>query len=91
VSGGGGEIRVAIDVFAPEPPLADASFRRSPFVQPTPHIAGDANFCHRRCFTTACDDAVAVLDGRNAIYAVTPRDEKLYLGTLDHGVDKGMV
>ena len=39
-----GEIRAAIDVFRPEPPLADASFRRSPFVQPTPHIAGDADF-----------------------------------------------
>jgi phosphoglycerate dehydrogenase-like enzyme len=86
-----GEIRAAIDVFAPEPPLADASFRRSPFVQPTPHIAGDADYCHRRCFTTACDDAVAVLDGRVPIYAVTARDEKLYLGTLKPGVGKGMM
>jgi phosphoglycerate dehydrogenase-like enzyme len=84
-----GEIRAAIDVFAPEPPPADASFRGSPFVQPTPHIAGDADFCHRRCFTTACDDAVAVLDGRDPMYAVTPHDEKLYLGTLEHGVRNG--
>jgi phosphoglycerate dehydrogenase-like enzyme len=81
-----GEIRAAIDVFAPEPPPTGAAFRRSPFVQPTPHIAGDADFCHRRCFTTACDDAVAILDGRDPTYAVTPHDEKLYLGTLEHVV-----
>ena len=85
-----GEIRAAIDVFAPEPPPADASFRRSPFVLPTPHIAGNTDYCHRRCFTTACEDAVAVLDGRDPKYAVTPHDEKLYLGTLEDEVRKGV-
>jgi len=44
-----GEIRAAIDVFAPEPPPADASFRTSPFVLPTPHLAGNTASCHRRC------------------------------------------
>jgi phosphoglycerate dehydrogenase-like enzyme len=78
-----GEIRAAIDVFEPEPPSADASFRRSPFVQPTPHIAGDAAYCHRRCFTSACADALAVLDGRTPIYAVTVRDEKIYTGAVE--------
>ena len=80
----GGEIRAAVDVFDPEPPPAAASFRTSPFVQPTPHIAGDTDLCHRRCFAAACDDAAAVLDGREPVYAVTPRDEKLYLGALEH-------
>ncbi|MGH2531117.1 MAG: NAD(P)-dependent oxidoreductase [Thermomicrobiales bacterium] len=78
-----GEIRAAIDVFAPEPPPADATFRANPFVLPTPHIAGDTTVCHRRCFTTACDDALAVLAGRTPTYAVTVHDDQLYQGTLD--------
>ena len=75
-----GEIRAAIDVFAPEPPPPDASFRTSPFVLPTPHIAGNTWQCHRRCFTTACADALAVLAGREAVYAVTVQDDRLYRG-----------
>jgi phosphoglycerate dehydrogenase-like enzyme len=81
-----GEIRAAIDVFAPEPPPPDASFRASPFVLPTPHIAGDAGYCHRRCFTTAVDDALAVLAGRPPRYPVTVRDERLYQGLLEESV-----
>jgi phosphoglycerate dehydrogenase-like enzyme len=78
-----GEIRAAIDVFAPEPPPPDASFRTNPFVQPTPHIAGGADYCHRRCFTTACEDALAVLAGRSPVYPVTVRDDLLYQGILE--------
>ena len=37
-----------------------------PNVVATPHMAGGAIFCHRRCFTTACADALAVLDGGEA-------------------------
>ena len=76
-----GEIRAAVDVFAPEPPPVDAWFRTSPFVLPTPHIAGDAGYCHRRCFTTACADALAVLNGENPVYPVSTRDQHLYQGT----------
>jgi phosphoglycerate dehydrogenase-like enzyme len=79
----GGEIRAAIDVFAPEPPPSDASFRTSPFVLPSPHIAGDTAYCHRRCFTTACADAITVLDGGTPVYATTVRDEELYEGKLE--------
>jgi phosphoglycerate dehydrogenase-like enzyme len=75
-----GEIRAAIDVYEPEPPPPDASFRTSPFVLPTPHIAGNTFICHRRCFTTACDDALAVLEGRKPVYPVTVRDDLLYQG-----------
>lgn len=78
-----GEIRAAVDVFAPEPPPVEASFRASPFVLPTPHIAGNTTYCHRRCFTTACDDALAVLAGGTATYAVSVRDDRLYRGTLE--------
>lgn len=63
-----GEIRAAVDVFDPEPPPADASFRRNPWVLPTPHIAGATTQCHRRCFTTACADVLAVLAGRTPRY-----------------------
>jgi D-3-phosphoglycerate dehydrogenase len=75
-----GEIRAAIDVFEPEPPPADAWFRTSPHVLPTPHIAGGTAYCHRRCFLTACEDAVAVLEGRRPVYAVNERETDLYLG-----------
>ena len=74
---GAGEIRVAADVFDPEPPPADAPFLRSPDVLPTPHIAGATSACQRRCFTSACADALAVLDGRAPAYALTPRDDEL--------------
>ena len=75
-----GDIRAAIDVFEPEPPPPDATFRTSPFVLPTPHIAGNTFACHRRCFTTACNDALAVLEGREPVYPVTVRDDLLYQG-----------
>lgn len=77
-----GEIRAAVDVFAPEPPPVDASFRTSPFVLPTPHIAGGTAYCHRRCFTTACADAIAVLEGRPPVYPATPHDDRLYRGAV---------
>lgn len=75
-----GQIRVAVDVFDPEPPPVDAPFRRNPRVIPTPHIAGATTMCHRRCFTTACADALAVLSGQAPRYPVTIRDDHLYRG-----------
>ncbi len=65
-----GEIRLAVDVYAPEPPPVDASFRRSRWVLPTPHIGGAATHCHRRCFTEACIDVLTVLDGGAPRYGV---------------------
>src|SRR5262249_35724138 len=41
-----GEIGVAVDVFDPEPPPADAWFRTSPHVLPTPHIASNTFHGH---------------------------------------------
>src|SRR5262249_4543161 len=58
-----GETRAAVDVYDPEPPPAGASFRSSPHVLPTPHIAGDTSCALQRCFTTACQDAIAALRG----------------------------
>lgn len=58
-----GELRAAIDVFDPEPPPADAWFRTAPNVLPTPHIAGNVEYAHERCFREACLDAVRVVTG----------------------------
>ncbi len=74
------EIRAALDVFDPEPPPADAWFRNHPNVLVTPHLAGNSRQAHRRCFATACEDAVAVVNGAAARYALDRRDSELYAG-----------
>ena len=77
-----GQIRAAVDVYDPEPPPADAWFRTSPNVLPTPHIAGNTQFAHERCFRQACIDAVRVLGGEAPLHPATVRDKRLYDGTL---------
>ena len=77
-----GEIAASVDVFAPEPPPKDAWFRRHPNVLATPHIAGGTDFCHRRCLTDACKDAIAVLSGETPRFRATKRDALLYEGEL---------
>lgn len=76
------EIAAAIDVFAPEPPPEDAWFRRHPNVLATPHIAGGTAFCHRRCFTDACMDAIAVLTDKTPRFQATKRDYLVYEGKM---------
>jgi phosphoglycerate dehydrogenase-like enzyme len=78
-----GELRAAIDVYDPEPPPTDAWFRRDPNVLPTPHIAGNVQFAHERCFAEACADAVRVLNGEAPRHLATVRDKRLYDGTLE--------
>ncbi|MFB3737876.1 MAG: NAD(P)-dependent oxidoreductase [Candidatus Velamenicoccus archaeovorus] len=80
-----GELRAAVDVYDPEPPPADAWFRRDPNVLPTPHIAGNVGFAHERCFREACLDALRVVNGEPPRHAVTLRDKRLYEGTLATG------
>jgi phosphoglycerate dehydrogenase-like enzyme len=77
-----GELRAAIDVYDPEPPPEDAWFRRDPNVLPTPHIAGNTQFAHERCFREACEDAMRVLSGVPPQNPATDRDKRLYDGTL---------
>ena len=77
-----GEIAAAVDVFDPEPPPKDAWFRRHPNVLATPHIAGGTDFCHRRCVTDACKDAIAVLSGKTPRFQATRRDSLSYAGQL---------
>lgn len=75
-----GELRVALDVFDPEPPPADAWFRTVPNVLPTPHIAGNTPFAHERCLTEACADAVRIVTGEAPLHAATVRDKGIYEG-----------
>ena len=78
-----GEIRAAVDVYDPEPPPQDAWFRRDANVLPTPHIAGNTQFAHERCFREACADAARVLVGEAPKNPATERDKRLYAGTLE--------
>ena len=55
----------------------------SPFVLPTPHIAGDVRFAHERCFREACADAVRVIEGEEPRHTIAARDTRLYEGSLD--------
>jgi phosphoglycerate dehydrogenase-like enzyme len=73
-----GELRAAVDVFAPEPPPVDSWWRTHPGVLPTPHMAGNTAQAHRRCFRVACEEAVAALDGRPITHAVTAADAVRY-------------
>lgn len=77
-----GELRAAVDVYDPEPPPVDAWIRNAPNVLPTPHIAGNTQFAHERCFREACADAVRVLAGEAPLNPATVRDKRLYEGTL---------
>jgi phosphoglycerate dehydrogenase-like enzyme len=73
-------LRAAIDVFDPEPPPPDAWFRTHPNCLCSPHVAGGVFYCHERCFRTACEDALAVLEGRTPVYRATARDAHIYSG-----------
>jgi phosphoglycerate dehydrogenase-like enzyme len=79
------EIRVAVDVFDPEPPPREAWIRGAANVLPTPHIAGNTPFAHERCLTEACADAARVVAGDAPLNAVTPLDKTIYDGKLDTG------
>jgi phosphoglycerate dehydrogenase-like enzyme len=78
----GEELRAAVDVYDPEPPASDAWFRSHPDVLPTPHIAGNVQFAHERCFREACVDAGRVLRGGSPHHAASGRDQHLYAGSL---------
>jgi len=74
------QLRVALDVFMPEPPEPDAWFRTHPNCLLTPHMAGGPFYCHERCFFSACEDALAVLNDEAPEYAATQNDVDCYAG-----------
>ncbi|MCA1378937.1 MULTISPECIES: NAD(P)-dependent oxidoreductase [unclassified Bradyrhizobium] len=71
-------LRAAIDVFSNEPVAPDAPYRFLPNVLTTPHIAGEAFYCHERCFYDACIDCLAVIEGQPRRFEVTRIDEAMY-------------
>jgi len=76
-----GELRAAVDVFEPEPPLSESPFRIDPNVLPTPHIGGNTARANRLCFELACLEAVRVAHGETSEYAMTPADAAIYRGS----------
>lgn len=79
------KLRVAIDVFSTEPVPPDAPYRFHPNVLMTPHIAGEAFYCHERCFTDACIDALAAIEGGELRFEARPVDESMYSGVDGFG------
>jgi phosphoglycerate dehydrogenase-like enzyme len=75
-----GELRAAVDVFDPEPPPSKAWLRTAANILPTPHIAGNTRYAHRRCFTEAVSDAIELMAGRTPRYLATRKDDALYRG-----------
>jgi phosphoglycerate dehydrogenase-like enzyme len=52
-----GELRAAIDVYAPEPPPPDSPLRALPNVIHTPHRAGNTYGAHQGVFLAQCEEA----------------------------------
>lgn len=73
-------LKAAVDVFSTEPVPHDAPFRFHPNVLTTPHIAGDAFYCHERCFHDACLDCLAVIEEQSRRFETTPVDATMYMG-----------
>lgn len=76
-----GHLRVAVDVFEPEPPPGDAWLRIHPHVLATPHLAGNTAQGHRRCFRVACEETVAALRGLPVRHAMSATDALIYSGS----------
>lgn len=79
------KLRAAVDVFSTEPVPPDAPYRFHPNVLTTPHIAGAAVYCHERCFTDACIDALAVVERGRLRFEATPVDASMYIGIDQSG------
>ncbi|MHC1950721.1 hypothetical protein IF803_41295 [Bradyrhizobium sp. UFLA06-06] len=79
------KLRAAIDVFSTEPVPPDAPYRFHPNVLTTPHIAGEAFYCHERCFTDACIDALAVIECGKLRFEASPVDASMYIGVDSSG------
>ncbi|MER9606366.1 NAD(P)-dependent oxidoreductase [Mesorhizobium sp. M0243] len=73
-------LKAAIDVFSTEPVPPDAPFRFHPNVLTTPHIAGEAFYCHERCFYDACIDSLAAIEGQPRRFEAARIDATMYMG-----------
>lgn len=75
-----GEVKVAIDVYDPEPPPADSPIRRYPNVIHTPHSAGRTGQAHRGCFLATCHELGKFAGGNPLEYRVLRQQYAIYAG-----------
>jgi len=68
-----GDIRVALDVFDPEPIPAGSAIRTLPNVFLSPHIAGVTAECRPRFFSFMVDELERFLAGHETMFDLTPR------------------
>ena len=76
------ELKVAIDVYDPEPPPADSPIRRYPNVIHTPHSAGRTGQAHRGCFLATCKELASLLKADPLQYRVSRQQFEMYAGKL---------
>jgi phosphoglycerate dehydrogenase-like enzyme len=69
---GRGDIRVAIDVFDPEPIPAASPIRGLPNVFLSPHIAGVTAACRPRFFSFMVDELERFFSGHDTLFDITP-------------------
>ena len=67
-----GELRAAIDVYAPEPPPWDSPLRSLPNVIHTPHRAGNTRGAHQGVFLAQCEEARRCLAGEALQHPLRP-------------------
>ena len=69
----GDGVRIAIDVFDPEPIPPESEIRRLPNVFVTPHIASFSRLCGPRFFTFMVDELERFFRGDETMFDITPR------------------
>jgi phosphoglycerate dehydrogenase-like enzyme len=68
-----GDIRIALDVFDPEPIPVDSPIRELPNVFLSPHIAGVTAAARGRFFTFMVDELERLFAGHETLFDITPR------------------
>jgi D-3-phosphoglycerate dehydrogenase / 2-oxoglutarate reductase len=81
-----GDIRVAIDVFDPEPIPAGSPIRDLPNVFMSPHIAGVTAACRPRFFSFMVDELERFYAGHETLFDITPSTLANRRGVVTSGV-----
>jgi len=81
-----GDIRVAIDVFDPEPIPAGSPIRDLPNVFMSPHIAGVTAACRPRFFSFMVDELERFWTGHETLFDITPSTLANRRGLVTTGV-----
>jgi phosphoglycerate dehydrogenase-like enzyme len=81
-----GDVRVALDVFDPEPIPAASPIRDLPNVFLSPHIAGVTAACRPRFFSLMVDELERFFGGHETMFDLTPRTLANRRGLATSGV-----